>query len=301
MSTKTKPHGILPAIITPLDEKGEIIESSLRKLIDYTIENGVHGLFIIGTTGEFYGITPEQKREVARITVDQTKGRVPVYAGVGAVTTKECLDTVKILNDFDLAGVSVITPYFISPNYEELKHHFLDIAYASKHPVLLYNNLDRTKVNIPASMVEELSKEDNIIGIKDSSGDMTLLAEYIRLTKGRDFNVFVGRDSMILANMVYGGVGAVAATANIAPRLVVDIYENCIKGDYLKARELQAKLAPLRIAFGIGSFPIAMKEALKMVGIDSGAALKPIMPLKDDDREKLADIVKSLGVYGILK
>jgi 4-hydroxy-tetrahydrodipicolinate synthase len=301
MSIKAKPHGVLPAIVTPLDENGEIIEASLRKLIDYTIDNGVHGLFVIGTTGEFYGLTQEQKRELTRITLDQNKGRVPVYAGVGGVTTKECLDTVNILNEFDLKGISVITPYFISPNYEELKQHFLDIANASKHPVLLYNNFDRTKVNIPASLVQELSKEENIIGIKDSSGDMTLLAEYIRLTKDSDFSVFVGRDSMILANMVYGGVGAVAATANIAPRLVVDIYENCLKGDYEKAKELQAKLAPLRMAFSIGSFPVSMKEALKMVGIDSGAALKPIMPLKNEDREKLESIVRSLGVYGAVK
>lgn len=301
MSMKAKPHGVLPAIITPLDENGEIIEASLRKLIEYTVGNGVHGLFIIGTTGEFYGLTLDQKRELTRITLDQNKGRVPVYAGVGGVTTKECLDTVNMLNDFDLAGISVITPYFISPNYKELKQHFLDIAIASKHPVLLYNNLDRTKVTIPANMVEELSKEENIIGIKDSSGDMTLLAEYIRLTKDRDFSVFVGRDSMILANMVYGGVGAVAATANIAPRLVVDIYESCLKGDYVKAKELQAKLAPLRIAFGIGSFPISMKEALKMIGIDAGVPLKPIMPLEDIDREKLEKIVKDIGVYGILK
>ena len=295
-----KPYGVIPALVTPLDEQGNLMEDALRRVIDYTIDGGVHGVFILGSTGEIYGLEWEQKKRAIEITVEQAAGRVPVYAGAGEITTRDCIKLAKLAESIGgVSAVSVLTPYFITPSKQELKEHYLTIAASTKLPVILYGNDDRTNVNIPADLAAELANVDNIVGIKDSSGDMTKMGEYIRLTLGKEFSVISGRDTLILANLAYGGAGSIAATANIVPKVVSSIYDSFMAGDLKKAREYQFQLAPLRIAFGLGSFPVVMKEALRLVGIDAGVTLRPVGPLTDDNRAKLAEILKKLGVYHI--
>ncbi len=295
-----KPYGVIPALVTPLDEQGNLMEEALRQVIDYTIAGGVHGVFILGSTGEIYGLEWEQKKRAIEITVEQTAGRVPVYAGASEITTRDCIKLAKLAESIGgVSAVSVLTPFFISPSKSELKEHYLTIASATKLPVILYGNDDRTNVSIPADLAADLAKVENIVGIKDSSGDMTKMGEYIRLTSGENFNVIAGRDTLILSNLAYGGAGAIAATANIVPAIVAGIYNSFMAGDLVKAREYQFKLAPLRIAFGLGSFPVVMKEALRLVGIDAGVTLRPVGPISDENRAKLAEILKKLGVYQI--
>lgn len=297
-----KPYGVIPALVTPLDEQGNLMEDALRKVIDYTISGGVHGVFILGSTGEIYGLEWEQKKRAIEITVEHTAGRVPVYAGASEITTRDCIKLAKLAENIGgVSAVSVLTPFFVSPNKNELKEHYLQIAASTKLPVILYGNNDRTNVNIPPDLVVELAKVENIVGIKDSSGDMTQMGEYIRRTTGEEFNVIAGRDTLILANLVYGGAGAIAATANIVPKIVSGIYNSYQAGDLDQAREYQFRLAPLRIAFGLGTFPVVMKEALKLVGIDAGVALRPVGPISEENRTKLAEILKMLGVYQIIK
>ncbi len=295
------PKGVMPAIITPLNEKGKLLEDSLRKLIDYTINGGVHGLFVLGTTGEFYGIEFEEKRKIFEVALDQANGRVPVYVGASEITTKDCITNVQLAESCGVDGVSVLTPYFITPNQQELKEHFEKIANSTKLPMMLYNNVGRTNVDISPEIVEELAKIDNIVGIKDSSGDMTKMAEYIRRTEDKDFNVFCGRDTMIYGCLCYGGAGSVAATANIIPHIVSGIYNAFQEGDLKKSRELQFKLAPLRLAFKLSSFPGVMKEALRLVGIDPGVSLGPIGGITEPNKEKMIQILKDLEVYQIAK
>ncbi len=297
-----KPYGVIPALVTPLDERGNLMEAALRQVIDYTIAGGVHGVFILGSTGEIYGLDWEQKKRAIEITVEQTAGRVPVYAGASEITTRDCIRLAKFAEEIGgVSAISVLTPFFITPNRNELKQHYLDIAAATKLPVILYGNNDRTNVNIPADLATELANVENIVGIKDSSGDMTQMGEYIRRTADKEFSVIAGRDTLILANLAYGGAGAIAATANIVPSIVAGIYNSYMAGDHEKARELQYQLAPLRIAFGLGSFPVVMKEALRLVGIDAGVALRPVGPISDENRAKLTEIIKALGVYQIAK
>ena len=128
--------GVIPALITPLDEKGNVSEKATRKLIDFVIDGGVHGVFVIGTTGEFYGLTYEEKRRLMEITVDQVKGRVPVYAGTGGITTRECIELTKIAEDCKVDAVSVLTPMFITPNQNELYEHYKAIAASTSLPVI---------------------------------------------------------------------------------------------------------------------------------------------------------------------
>ena len=290
-----KPKGIIPAMVTPIDEKGEVNEVVLRKLVDYLMEGGVHGLFPLGSQGEFYALEKEEKKKIIEIVLDQAKGKIPIYAGTGAITTKETIALTKMAEDIGADAVSIITPFFISPSQDELYDHYLSIAGSTRLPVLLYNNPGRTGVNFSADLVARLSKVDNIVGIKDSSGDITLIAEYIRKTDD-DFSVLAGKDTLIYGTLLYGGKGAIAATANVAPKLVSEIYEAYIRGDINRAKQAQAKLAPLRSAFSLGSFPVVIKEALKLIGIDVGDAKAPISPLSKDKKEILKNILKEINV-----
>ncbi len=294
-----EPHGVIPALVTPLDQNGKLKEDALKKVIDYTLAGGVHGEFILGSTGEFYGLDLNQKKRAIEVTVEHTAGRVPVYAGAGEITTSGCIALAKMAEDIGVDALSVLTPFFISPTEEELFQHFGAIADSTKLPILLYGNPSRTGNNLSPALVERLAGIANIIGIKDSSGDMTQMAEYIRRNQGKPFYVISGRDTLVLGNLAYGGCGAIAATANIAPAVVSEIYNAFKAGDLARAREYQFKLAPLRMAFGLGTFPVIMKEGLKLVGIDVGVTLPPVQPISEENRRALTEIIKSMGLYQI--
>jgi len=291
------PKGIIPAMVTPIDAVGRINESAVRKLTNHLIDGGVHGLFPVGSQGEFFALTFEQKRETIRIVVDETRGRVPVYAGTGAVTTREAIETTKMAQDWGVSAVSVITPYFLVPSQKELIAHYTAIAKACPNlPILLYSNPERTQVPFPTATVLELAAVDNIVGIKDSSGDMSLTGEYIRLTRGMNFHVLMGRDTLIYAALCYGAAGSICATGNVDPRVPVEIYEAFLVGDHKRALDAQFRLAPLRIAFGLGTFPGVIKEALTMMGIDAGPAILPVGPLTPENREKLRKVLAEMGM-----
>jgi len=284
-------------MVTPIGETGRINEGALRKLVNHLIDGGVHGLFPVGSQGEFFSLTFEQKKEVIRIVVDETRNRVPVYAGTGAVTTREVIETTKIARDLGVSAVSVITPYFLTPSQKELIGHYTAVAKAVPDlPILLYSNPDRTQVPFPIATVLELAAADNIVGIKDSSGDMSLTGEYIRMTRGMDFHVLAGRDTLIYATLCYGGAGSICATANVDPRVPVEIYEAFIAGDHKRALDAQFRLAPLRVAFGLGTFPVVIKEALNMIGIEAGEAIRPVGPLTPENREKLRKVLAEMGM-----
>ena len=286
--------GIIPAMVTPLDRKENLNEKALRKLTNYLIEGGVHGLFPVGSQGEFFALDYDEKIRIMEIVMEETGGRIPVYAGTGAVTTREAIRLTQAAESIGVDAVSIITPYFLSPTQEELYDHYVAIAKAVKLPILLYNNPGRTGgVKLSVDLVVRLSKIKNIVGIKDSSGDMTVTAEYIRRTD-RNFVVLAGRDTMIYATLCYGGKGSITATGNVAPKIVTEIYEAFRRGDHAKSLEAQYQLAPLRIAFDLGSFPVVIKEALEMIGIAAGPSRSPVKGLPADKKEELRKVLKGM-------
>jgi 4-hydroxy-tetrahydrodipicolinate synthase len=292
-----KPKGIIPAVITPLTKKGTFNEKAMRSLINYLIGGGIHGLFVVGSTGEFYGLTPEEKRDIFTVTMEETKGRVPVYAGTNGITTKESVMLTQIAEECKVDAVSVLTPLFLSPSQDQLIEHYKTIAASTSLPVILYNNPPKTGVNLTAPTVAKLSEIDNIVGAKESSGDMTLAAEYIRLTKGNEnFHILMGRDTLIYGALCYGAVGSIASCANVAPRLCADIYEKFVAGDMKGSLEAQFRLAPLRIAFTIGTFPAVIKESLELLGIEAGPCMDPAGPMTADEREKLRQVLIEMGL-----
>ncbi len=290
-----RPFGIIPAMVTPLNNDESIDEPALRRLTDHLISAGVHGLFAVGSQGEAYALTPAEKRKVIEIVVDQTRGRVPVYAGTGAVTTSEAIALTQMAEEVGADAVSVITPYFISPSQDELYEHYAAVAGRTRLPVLLYPNPGRTHVNLSPDLVTRLSRIDNIVGIKDSSGDLTITTEYIRRT-GPGFSVLMGRDTLIYAILVSGGQGSIAATANVAPALIVEIYDAFKAGDLERARQAQLRLAPLRLAFEMGTFPVVIKEALALMGICSPRAKAPVGPMSEARREDLRKVLQEMGI-----
>jgi 4-hydroxy-tetrahydrodipicolinate synthase len=290
------PKGIIPAMVTPLTQDGRVNEKGLRRFADYLIQGGSHGLFVVGTTGEFYGLSAEEKKALFEIAVDQARGRVPVYAGTGAITTREVIQLTRLAEEAKVDAVSVLTPMFINPSQNELIQHYTAIAASTSLPVLLYNNPPKTGVNLAAATVAKLAEVPNIVGIKDSSGDFTLTGECIRLTRGKDFYVLLGRDTLIHAGLCCGAQGSIAACANVAPRLVADIYDKYVAGDVQGSLEAQFKLAPLRIAFNLGTFPAVIKESLELLGIDAGACMAPVGPMSVEERRQLKKILADMGL-----
>jgi 4-hydroxy-tetrahydrodipicolinate synthase len=289
-----KIKGIIPAMVTPLDENEKVNEQALRRIVNFLIDGGVHGLLVHGSQGEFYGFTAGEKRWVWEIVVDEVGGRVPIYAGTGAVTTREVLDLNRMAEDVGVDLVSVLTPFFVSPSEEELFQHFTTIADGTRLPVVLYNNPGRTGVNLSAGLVARLAEHPNIVGIKDSSGDLSLTCEMIRQS-GDDFRVLMGRDSLIYAGLHHGAAGAIAATANVVPALVAEIYEAFQAGDLARSLRAQDKLAGLRQAFSLGSFPVVVKDAMNLVGLPAGPPLRPIRSLEGEAKRELRRVLREVG------
>jgi 4-hydroxy-tetrahydrodipicolinate synthase len=261
------------------------------------IAKGVHGLFPGGSQGEFYALSTDERKQVLECTIDAAAGDVFVVAHTGAITTREAVDLTRHAKVAGADAVAAVTPFFVKPSQEELVQYFGDICAATSLPVLAYDNVGRTSVALSTATVARLAREiDNFVGIKDSSGDLTQFAEHIRLCPPT-FRAFVGRDSLIYGALLYGGAGAVAATANVTPGLAVGIYDAVRAGDLDKARKLQAKLAPVRMAFGLGTFPGVVKEAMQMMGLPAGPARRPVGAMSDQARTQLETILVQAGVF----
>ncbi|NCB62527.1 MAG: 4-hydroxy-tetrahydrodipicolinate synthase [Clostridia bacterium] len=294
---KFKPQGIIPPVVTPFDADGKVDEEVYRRLLRHLMDAGVHGLFPMGTTGEFYALTSGEYRRVLELTVEEANGKVPVYAGCNFITTRGAVELVRIAEEVGVNAISVLTPMFISQTQNELYNYYKTISESSRLPIVLYNNKPKTNVTIEPDTVARLAELENIVGVKDSTGDFTNTLEYLRLTRGNDnFSVLLGRDTLILAGLSHGATGSIASCANVAPRLVVDIYEKFKAGDFQGALEAQFKLNPLRIACNMGTFPAVIKAGLEMEGVPVGKCLDPIGELSPVETEKLRSVLANLNL-----
>ncbi len=284
--------GVMPALATPLFSDMTVNEKAFRKLIRHVMVGGVHGIHPGGTTGEFYGLTFEQKREVLEISLDEVKGCIPIYFGAGAVTTPECIRLANMAEDCGADALSVLTPFFISPSQEEIYRHYKMIAENTGLPVVLYNNYPKTRVGIEAQTVARLAEIKNIVAIKDSSGDFTMTEAYINETRDQDFKVLSGRDNMILNALKAGAAGAISSNCNIAPGICTAIYESFVVGDMVAAAKAQEQLTQIRSILELGTFPASIKEALIIIGIDAGPCFMPIGPLTAKEKAKLYEVLE---------
>lgn len=290
------PKGIVVPIVTPLSAEGKFDESAYRGLIDYLADNGIDGVFPFGTTGEFYAFDQGFYDNVLEVTKEAVAGRMDIYAGANHITTRGAAQIAKAVERVGgIDALSVLTPMFVSQTQQEVYEYYREIAAETSLPIIVYNNRPKTNVTVEPATVARLAEIDNIIGVKDSTGDMTNTEEYLRLTRGMEnFHVMMGRDTLIYAALCYGASGAIASCANVAPRIAADIYDKFIAGDREGALEAQFTFSELRIATNMGSFPVVLKEALRMIGHDCGDCVKPIAPLSEAQREKLRRVLAGM-------
>lgn len=285
--------GVIPAMATPFTADYHLDETRARELIAWYLDSGVHGISIAGSQGEFFSLDERERTRMIEIAVETVNGRVPVYAGTGGVTTSESIRMTRVAESIGADLALIITPYFIQPSQDELVQHFTAIAKATQLPVMLYNNPPRTQVNVlPATLARAMAC-DNIVGMKDSSGDLTQSIEYLLLAPRRAL-LFAGRDTIALAMMMHGADGTISPAANVFPRLMVKLYDAIKSGDFVEARRLSDVFAPLRAAWAWASFPVVIKEAMTLAGHSAGPTRPPISGLPEAKRADLKRVVDKI-------
>jgi 4-hydroxy-tetrahydrodipicolinate synthase len=289
-------HGIIPPVATPMLANEDLDIPRLRWFLDHLIGHGVHGVFVLGTNSEFYALDEAEKQAVIAAAVAHVNHRVPVFAGTGAESTREAIRLTRMAEREGADGVSVITPYFVSPSQQEIYDHYCRIAESTSLPVVLYNNPATCGgVKIDVDTVARLAEIPNIAAIKDSSGDLQNTNEYVRVVPER-FAVLQGRDTLIMPSLLFGARGAIPASANIAPALAVEIYESFKRGDLDAAKAAQLRLNPLRLSLTLGTAPGGVKAALQILGMSLGPCRSPVSPLTPDNSNAARQALVQAGL-----
>ena len=293
--------GVYPALITPFTKNGEIDEAGFRRNIDYVIAGGVDGIIPCGCTGEAATLTFDEQRRLLEIAVDQAdknKRKVPVIGGSGSNNTKEALELTKYAKEAGASGAMLITQYYNKPVPAGQIAHFKTIADKVDLPIIVYNVPSRTGVNMAPSTVAELSKTDNIVGIKEASGMLGQVAEIIELTRNnkKPFTVLSGDDNLTIPIMSIGGQGVISVAANILPKEVCAMVKYQADCNQKKALEVYYKLSPIMRGLFFETNPIPVKAAAGMMGLAAGPMRLPLTELSAENRKKIEVMLKDLGV-----
>ena len=259
-------RGSWVALITPMMTNGEVDYQSLKRLLDFQIENGTQGLVIMGTTGEAATVSFAEQLQVMAFVCDYVKGRVPVVAGNGANATSEAVEKTKALSALPIAGFLTVTPFYNKPTQKGMVAHFQAVAAATDKPVLLYNVPGRTGVDLFAATVAELAKVKNIVGIKEATGSMARLAELQRQCP-EDFMLLSGDDATAGEFMLQGGHGVISVTTNVAPKAMAQLCMAATSGNREQAEAADRPLRALHRDLFIESNPIPTKWALQRMGL----------------------------------
>ena len=289
--------GIIPPVVTPMNPEDESVNiPELRNQIERQITAGVHGIFPFGTNGEAYILDMKEKEEILEATVDQVKGRIPVYAGTGCISTRDTIYLSKKAEEMGADVLSIITPSFALASQKELYDHYCEVAKHVNIPIVLYNIPARTGNKLLPETVAKLARDvDVIMGAKDSSGDLENLKAYITLTRdvGKDFAVLAGNDGNILPCLKAGGAGGVAG------RSISYIYDCFFAGDLEKAQAAQDAIVALQRVFKFGNPNTIIKKAVAMMGYPVGDCRRPFNYLCDEGVEELKAVLKETADKGV--
>jgi 4-hydroxy-tetrahydrodipicolinate synthase len=281
-------QGIIPALATPFDAQGALDVLALGRLVDRMVSEDVDALFVAGSQGEFYALSPAENERLVAESVARAAGRVPVIAGASAIATRDAAEIARRAEAAGAAAITVMPPSFVRLSQE-------DVAAAVLLPIVVYDQPLRTGNPLSVETVLALAGHERVIAVKDSSGDLARALEYLR-QRPPGFGVFVGNDALIAAAVLAGADGAVASTANVAPELCVGIWRAARAGDVATAHALQARLLPLRSAFALGSFPVVVKRALALRGLDVGPTRPPVGPLDAAAEARLRSVLDEAGL-----
>jgi 4-hydroxy-tetrahydrodipicolinate synthase len=282
---------VLTAMVTPFDQNGDIDFSATRTLVNYLIDNGTDGLVVCGTTGESPTLTTEEKAALFKFVVEVADGRVPVIAGTGSNNTRASIQLTKLAEETGVDGIMLVAPYYNKPSQEALYQHFKTIAESTKLPVMLYNIPGRSVVNISVDTVVRLAKIENIVAIKEASGNLDAMAEIIRQTPD-DFTLYSGDDSLTLPVLAIGGAGVVSVASHIIGKEMQEMINHFKNGRNKEAANAHRNLLPIMKALFAAPNPAPVKAALNMKGVHVGGVRLPLLPLNDEELRVLKNFLK---------
>lgn len=292
--------GIIPPIITPMNEDESVNEQELRNQVNRQIEAGVHGLFPFGTNGEGYILSEAEKEQVLKVVIEETRGRVPVYAGTGCISTKDTIRQSQMAKSLGADILSIITPSFAAASQNELYEHYKTVAAAVDMPIVLYNIPARTGNALAPATVARLAKIDNITGAKDSSGNFDNMLQYIEQTKDVEgFAVLSGNDSLILWNLLAGGAGGIAGCANVYPQNMAQIYDRFVAGDLEGAKAAQDAIRSFRNCFKYGNPNTIVKTAVGLLGYPVGKCRAPFNQVPEEGIEAIKKVLTENKAIGM--
>ncbi|ADT82999.1 4-hydroxy-tetrahydrodipicolinate synthase [Thermococcus barophilus] len=291
-------EGIFPPVVTPFKEDESIDEERFASFLEFLVKRKVSGLFLLGTNGEGLSLENEEKIRIMEIAVETVKGKVPVIAGTGAITTRETIKLSKEAERIGVDAIHVIVPYYYPLSREGILRHYAKVSQEVDLPILIYYIPSRTGNKIDVKMLCELAKLRNIIGIKDSSKDVTWFYNAIMAVKKEnpDFVFLGGSDALIYTHLMLGGNGAVSAIANAFPEIVIELYREFRAGNLAKAKEIQDRILIIRQILKKYPYLSGIKAALKLRGIDMGVLRSPLVFLNEDQLQCLREELKAVGV-----
>jgi 4-hydroxy-tetrahydrodipicolinate synthase len=287
-------HSSYTALLTPFKDNKVDFES-YRKLIDFQIENGTHGLVPVGTTGESPTLSHDEHKKLVEVCIEQSNGRVPVIAGAGSNSTSEAVDFVKHGCDAGADGLLVVTPYYNKPTQSGLIAHYKELIKNSSKPIIIYDIPGRSVIQMTDNTMAELAKSDIIVGVKDATAD---LARPTRLqnTISDDFIQLSGEDGTALAYLAAGGHGCISVTANIAPNLLSKMHNAWRQDDISTAQVINKKIMPLHDALFCETSPGPLKYAASLLGICSSEARLPIVEIEKKSKESVKSALIKTGL-----
>jgi 4-hydroxy-tetrahydrodipicolinate synthase len=294
-------RGAYTALITPMKENGDVDYEGFRRLVAFQIAEGIDGLVPLGTTGETPTLEEDEEEKLIRIAIEEAQGRLPVVIGAGSNNTKDAVKYVRRARDLGAGAALVVTPYYNKPNDAGLIRHFEAVA-AEGIPILIYNIASRTGKNIPAPLMERLSRIPGIAGVKEASGDIIQMGDIIRETaekrraEGKQFAVLSGDDALTLPLAALGGDGIISVISNLVPRRVAALARACLAGSFDEARRLHYELLPLTKAAFIETNPVPIKTAMAWAGLPAGPVRLPLGPLAEESEAPLRAAMEGLGI-----
>lgn len=294
--------GSIVAIVTPMFEDGSLDRDSLRQLLDWHVAEGTDAICIVGTTGESATVTPEEHCELIKLTVDHIAGRIPVIAGSGGNSTAEAIALTRHAKEVGADASLQVVPYYNRPSQEGMVRHFTAIAEAVDIPVILYNVPGRTVADMSNETVLRLAAVDNIVGIKDATGNLARGIELLRdldhsfAGKGKSFGVYSGDDASALALMLCGGAGNISVSANVAPRAMADMCEAALNGQIARAVEINNRVLALHSKLFVEPNPVPVKWALAEMGKMPPGLRLPLAPLAAQYHDTVRTALRDAGV-----
>lgn len=291
-------NGIFVPNITPFTRKGNLDIEALRVCVRFWLENGISGLAPCGSNGEAPYLTRKERMKVIETVVDEINGKIPVIAGTGSMSTKETVQFTKDAKALGADAALVVTPFYFKPNNREMLEHYRAVAEAVDLPILVYNVPKFTGFSLEPQFIHKLvSENENVVGLKDSSGNVGAITEIIRLV-GDKISVLAGTADVALSTLLLGGKGAVIAVANVFPKLCCKLYEAFKSGRYDEAKTLQKHISfANEILVKRYNQLSAIKEALRLQGLPSGYARKPALPLEKEEKKVILDMLKLMNEF----